>query len=129
MSRYRATKLLGLRVEPSHFASAAYVFDVSSGQESQQYTPSDSVPGDRFGISAFQGSIAVSGNIGIGGDRYKDNGGLIDSGAAYLFDVTTGEELFKLQPSDPREGNLFGQDVAISGNKALVRRYPQSYRY
>jgi outer membrane protein assembly factor BamB len=113
-------KAVGIASGPSHYASAAYVFDVSSGQELQNYTPSDSVLGDRFGISGFQGSIAVGGNIGIGGDRYKDNGGLTDSGAAYLFDVTTGEELFKLQPSDPREGNLFGQDVAISGNKALV---------
>jgi outer membrane protein assembly factor BamB len=104
---------------PSHFASAAYVFEVSSGQKLQKYTPSDSVPGDRFGVSGLQGSIAVSGNIGIGGDRSKDDG-LIDSGAAYLFDVTTGKELFKLQASDPREDNLFGQDVAISDNKALV---------
>jgi hypothetical protein len=107
---------------------AAYVFDVTNGLELLKYTPSDGVPGDRFGGSVGQGSIAVSGNIAIGGARYKDDGGIIDSAAAYLFDVTTGQELFKLLPSDPREQNLFGHDVAISGNKALVGA-PQQFAF
>jgi outer membrane protein assembly factor BamB len=111
------TETLGLS---NIHAGAAYVFDVSSSQQLRKYTPSDGVPGDRFGGSIGQGSIAVSGDIAIGGARYKDDGGIIDSGAAYLFDVTTGQELFKLQPSDPQEKDIFGHDVAISGNKALV---------
>jgi hypothetical protein len=105
---------------PHVHSGAAYVFDVISGQELRKYNPSDGAPGDRFGGSVGQGSIAVSGDIAIGGARYKNDGGIIDSGAAYLFDVTTGQELFKLLPSDPREQDLFGHDVAISGNTALV---------
>jgi hypothetical protein len=99
---------------------AAYVFDVATGLQLLKYTPSDGVPGDRFGGTVGQGSIAVSGDIAIGGARYKNDGGITDSGAAYLFDVTTGKELFKLLPSDPSDRNYFGHDVAISGNRALV---------
>jgi hypothetical protein len=117
VSAQSQTETLGL---PYVHSGAAYVFDVSSGQQLRKYTPSDGAPGDRFGGTIGQGSIAVSGNIAIGGARYKDNGGITDSGAAYLFDVTTGKELFKLQPSDPSDRNYFGHDVAISGNRALV---------
>jgi outer membrane protein assembly factor BamB len=101
-------------------SGVAYVFDATNSHELLKYTPSDGIPGDLFGGNVSGGSIAVSGNIAIGGARTKDDGGIYNSGAAYLFDVTTGQELFKLQPSDPRESDLFGHDVAISGDKALV---------
>jgi len=35
-----------------------------------------------------------------------------DSGSAYLFDVTTGQQIAKLLPNDGAENDWFGFDVA-----------------
>ena len=45
--------------------------------------------------------------------------------SAYLFDMTTGQQLFKLRASDAAEcdefgDEVFGYSVAISGNRAIV---------
>ena len=42
------------------------------------------------------------------------------SGSAYLFDVTTGEELMKLFASEAIGGEVFGYQVALHGNLALM---------
>ena len=42
------------------------------------------------------------------------------SGSAYLYNMTTGEQLFKLNASDASAGDQFGNAVAISGNTAVV---------
>ena len=40
--------------------------------------------------------------------------------AAYLFDVMTGQQLFKLTASDAAAEDVFGGHVAVSGNTAIV---------
>ena len=42
------------------------------------------------------------------------------TGLVYLFDVTTGEQIGKLEASDAHWGDRFGSVVAISGNTAIV---------
>ncbi len=42
------------------------------------------------------------------------------SGSAYLFDVTSGEQLAKLVASDDTAGASFGRSVAIGGTTAVV---------
>ncbi|MEQ8765183.1 MAG: IPT/TIG domain-containing protein [Planctomycetota bacterium] len=98
-------------------AGSAYVFDVSTGAQLFKLIGSDTVAGDRFGIS-----VSISGNIAIVGAYLNDAAGS-DSGSAYLFDVTTGQELFKLTASDPGPSELFGHAVAISGTTAIVGAY------
>jgi outer membrane protein assembly factor BamB len=93
---------------------AAYVFDVTTGHELLKLTPSNGVPGDQFGGAL--GSVAISGNTAIVGARSNDEFG-DGFGAAYLFDVTTGQELHKLHAV---AGGGFGYSVAIFGNKAIV---------
>lgn len=93
---------------------AAYVFDTSSGQQLRKLTPSDPGVGDWFGRT-----VALSGNIGLIGAPYDDD--IADySGSAYLFDVNTGQQLFKLTAPDAANSDQFGTSVAISGNIALV---------
>jgi hypothetical protein len=76
--------------------------------------PTDAAANDEFGSS-----VAVSGNTAIvGAIRDDDNG--TDSGSAYLFDITTGEQLAKLLPADGAAGDRFGHSVGISGNAAIV---------
>ena len=93
---------------------AAYVFDVNTGNELFKLTASDWANFDEFGYS-----VAVTGNRAVIGARYDDDHGM-QSGSAYVFDVTTGNELFKLTASDAVANATFGYSVAISGNTAVI---------
>ena len=95
-------------------SGSAYVFDVITGNELFKLTASDAAANDLFGVS-----VAVSGDTAVIGAQYDDDNG-IDSGAAYVFDVATGNELFKLTASDGDPNDWFGHSVAVSGNRAIV---------
>jgi len=95
-------------------SGTAYVFDVSTGEQLFKLHASDGAEGDIFG-----GSIAVSRNLAvISAHDDSDNG--VDSGSAYVFDVSTGEQLFKLLAADGEAYDLFGGCVAVSGNLAVI---------
>jgi len=101
---------------------AAYLFDVTTGQQLFKLTASDGELDDFFG-----GSVAISGDRCIVGSRHDDDQGN-NSGAAYIYDVTTGQELFKLTGSQSASSSVFGQSVAISGNRAVVgASYDEGY--
>ena len=95
-------------------SGSAYVFDVLTGEQLAKLTAADGTAGDEFGYA-----VAISGNIAVVGARY-DNVADTESGSAYVFDVTTGEQLHKLVPDDGAEYDRFGWAVAVSGNLALV---------
>jgi len=95
-------------------SGSVYMFDVATGQQLRKLTASDGDPGDRFGQS-----VALSGSRALVGAALDDGVGPY-SGSAYLFDLTTGQELFKLTASDGATGDWFGQSVAVSKEIALV---------
>ena len=98
-------------------SGSAYIFDVTTGQELAKLTPSDAAVSAYFGASvALSGNIAVIGAFGDGANGYA-------TGSAYVFDVTTGQELFKLTASDGEEGDYAGTSVALSGNTAVIGAY------
>ncbi len=98
-------------------SGAAYVFDASTGAQLHKLSPADGSAGDDFGSSlAIDGDLAI-----IGALSDADNGDR--SGSAYLFDVTTGEEIAKLLPDDDDVGDYFGRSVSISGNRVVVGAY------
>lgn len=93
---------------------AAYVFDLVTGAELFKLTASDGLPADGFGGSVdFDGDLAV-----IGASGCDDLGQ--QSGAAYVFSVSTGNELAKLLPQDGSGLDFFGQTVAIQGDRIAV---------
>lgn len=96
-------------------SGAAYVFDVTTGAQLFKFTASDGAKSDYFGIS-----VAISENIAIVGAPFDTDKGIYPSGSAYVFDVTTGAQLFKLTSSDDAPFARFGNSVAISGTTALV---------
>lgn len=90
----------------------------ASGQslnEDLKLTASDGVSGDLLGasIGIYNGIVAV-------GTRHDDNENGTNSGAVYLFDASTGEELFKLMASDGSSADWFGDSLAIHNGLMIV---------
>ncbi len=110
------TAIVGARLDgDAGLASgSAYIFDTTTGEQLFKVTASDAAEIDLFGWSvAIRGSTAI---VGASGD---DDAGT-DSGAAYVFDTTTGQQLFKLVAADGAEFDEFGSSVAISGTTAII---------
>ncbi|UYV13295.1 MAG: hypothetical protein NCW75_03180 [Phycisphaera sp.] len=95
-------------------SGSAYLFNATTGQQFFKLTASDAAPFDSFGIS-----VAISGTTAVIG-AFRDGEGGSQSGSAYIFDTTTGQELFKLTASDADREDWFGSSVAISGTTAIV---------
>jgi hypothetical protein len=103
-------------------AGAVNVLDPKTGKRSRQLFASDASAGAYFGSS-----VAISGNIALVGADYESS--LASSaGAAYLFDLNTGKQLFKLLAPDGAAGDVFGYSVAVDGNRALVGSTKQNNR-
>jgi len=91
-------------------AGAAYIFDLTTGQQVRKLLAADGITGDFFGSS-----IAISGDRVVIGSRSGQF-----SGSVYIFDVATGQQLFKIIAADGDISDRFGESVAIEGNIALV---------
>ncbi len=98
-------------------SGSVYQFDVTTGGQLAKLTPDDGAWGDRFGVS-----VAIDGDIALIGAEHGRNN-RVDSGSAYLFDITTGEQIAKLTASDGRGNDRFGSSVAIAGDIALIGAY------
>lgn len=93
---------------------SAYIYDAVTGQMLHKFAPADLTTDAYFG-----GAVAINENTAIVGAG-SDNAFGFASGSAYLFDVLTGNQLFKLTPDDAQSGKQFGQSVAIDGTTAIV---------
>jgi len=95
-------------------SGCAYVFDVTTGNELYKLVSSDIAVSDQFGFS-----VSVFGSYAIVGSPYDDDDGA-SSGGAYIFDLTTGNQIYKLTSSDANSLDQFGYSVGISSNYAIV---------
>ena len=95
-------------------AGAAYLFDITTGQELHKLTADDAAANDRFGMS-----VAIDGDLAIVGASLADDPET-DSGAAYVFDIATGEQLAKITAADAAAADNFGSSVAIENEWILV---------
>jgi hypothetical protein len=95
-------------------AGAAYVFDVTTGQQLRELVVDDGEPFDHFGYA-----VALDGNIAAIGASDEDDADE-DAGAVYIFDITTGEQLQKLVADDGGWRDGFGEATSISGDIILV---------
>ena len=115
-----ATAIVGARNDDDNgdFSGSAYLFDTTTGRQIAKLLADDGAVFDLFGFS-----VAISpdgiGTTAIVGARSDDDNGA-DSGSAYLFDTTTGRQLFKLLADDGAAFDQFGHSVAISGTIAIV---------
>lgn len=97
-------------------SGSAYLFDASTGLELLKLVPNDGEAFENFGWS-----IAIdNGVVAVGASLDDDNG--TRSGSAYLFDASTGAQLFKLLPDDGAAQDRFGRSIAIDNGIVAVRR-------
>jgi len=99
---------------------AVFLFDATTGQQGLKLFPSDGGSTDGFGEA-----IASSGNTALIGSPFSSPLGLYTAGSAYLFDITSGQQLFKLTAADEAANDWFGWSVAMRGKLALIGA-PQS---
>jgi outer membrane protein assembly factor BamB len=94
-------------------AGAAYLIDVNTGLVLHRLTASDALENDGFGQS-----VAIDGTLGIigGGSNSYD----YEVGSVYVFDLTTAQELRRIEPADGFVGDGFGHQVALSGTFAVI---------
>ncbi|MEM6551063.1 MAG: hypothetical protein AAF750_02815 [Planctomycetota bacterium] len=95
-------------------SGSAYLFDTTTGNQTFKLTAADAAADDQFGYS-----VGISGTTAVVGARLDNDGGS-DSGSAYLFDTTTGNQTFKLTAADAAANDWFGYSVGISGTTAIV---------
>jgi hypothetical protein len=98
---------------------SAYLFDVVTGQQLHKLTSDDNDLFDQFGAS-----VSVSGDIALVGAN-GDGPGF--SGAAYVFDVPTGQQKHKLTIGDGY--NDFGWSVSVSDGIAIVGAFSADSAY
>ena len=106
------TAIIGARGESD--SGSAYLFDTGTWKQLFKLTAEDAARDDNFGAS-----VAIHGTTALVGAPLDDDNGSA-SGSAYLFDTTTGRQLFKLNPSDGSSSDRFGTSVALYGTTAIV---------
>ena len=103
-----------------YFAPAAAVFSPALAFTLDNPNPYGTSATDNFGREK---GVAVSGNYAIVGAYQEDDAGGLDSGKAYIYNVTTGALLHTLDNPNPystSQSDYFGKSVGISGNYAIV---------
>ncbi|MCB1087725.1 MAG: hypothetical protein KDM63_11815, partial [Verrucomicrobiae bacterium] len=110
--------VVGEPFNDDHVASggAVHVFDTRTGRYLRTLKSEDVRNGDpgEFGIS-----VAACGRYAVIGAQ-EATGAAASSGAAYVFDLQTGRELFKLTPMGGTTGDRFGGAVAMDGSRIVV---------
>jgi hypothetical protein len=97
-------------------SGAIYVYDAATGDFIVKLKS-----GDRNADGWFGFNVAIEGNSVLGG-AYANDGVAARSGAAYLFDTRTWEQIGKIIPSTAVTSS-FGSSVALTGNRAVVGAY------
>jgi hypothetical protein len=101
-------------VERDSGAGALYLYNASTLQRVAKVFASDADFADNFGRN-----VAISGTTAVATAPFNDDLGE-DSGSAYVFDATSGQQLLKLLPVDGAAQDFFGFSVAIDGNVVAV---------
>ena len=95
-------------------SGAVYLFDISAGQLLHRLVPEDGKRNDYFGRS-----VAIDhGIVAVGATGVDDHGA--GSGAAYLFDASTGDQIAKVVPDQVEEEDWFGHSIAIQDDLLVV---------
>jgi regulation of enolase protein 1 (concanavalin A-like superfamily) len=106
------------------FSGKAYIYNATTG--TLLYTLNNPNAYSTSANDQFGTSVAISGNYAIVGARQEDDAAGLDSGKAYIYNVTTGQLVHTLNNPNAygtSASDNFGYSVAISGNYAIVGTY------
>ncbi len=109
------TVLIGayLRTRDQTDSGAAYLIDRASGEQIAELRPDTPAGSESFGLNvALWKGIAI---VGCAIDAARGN-----SGALYLFDAATGEQLDVITPDDTDSSDYFGAHFDILGDHIAV---------
>jgi outer membrane protein assembly factor BamB len=93
---------------------AVYLFDLTTGAELRKLQVPGVTHADEFR------TIDLNGDLALVGARDSKVGDVFDAGIAYLFRISSGDLLAKLQLSDPQFNTVFGHAVWLDGTTAFV---------
>ena len=110
-------------------SGSAYLISYTDGDEGQPPSHKFAEEGDAQKDDSFGNSLDISGDLlAIGASKDDIDG--TDSGAVYVvmrFSYGGGQwtknDVVRLTPNDPIPGSLFGNSVAVSGNRVVVGTY------
>lgn len=92
---------------------AAYLFDVNTGQEVRKLVSPDQHAAELLGAG-----VALGDDVAYAGAIFS-NDGVVKAGAVHVFELQTGEELYRMASPEPQNSALFGR-VAWSAGRLLV---------
>ena len=117
--------LVGSQHDNSHGYGygSAYVFTATTGTPIRKIRPWSSPSG------GFADALAMEGSLGLIGAGMGYAGGPIHSGAAYLCDLLTGQELLKVMAPNPGPDEYFGRSVAYDGDYAAVGHFVTPWHF
>lgn len=92
---------------------AVYAILLATGQEWAKLVPDSHAAG-------FGSSVDVRGDLAVVGAPFASHFGQLQSGAAYLFDLPSGQQIRRLLPLNLEPWNSFGVSVALGDTKVLV---------
>ncbi len=96
------------------FSGAVYIYNALTGQLLHKLQARDGLSGDEFGRKVDMTSTRVV--IAASGDDDQGN----SSGSAYVFDLESGQQLWKLKALDGAANRYFGASVAVNGSTAVI---------
>tara|TARA_R110002072_G_scaffold42064_21_gene119006 strand:- start:306536 stop:307861 length:1326 start_codon:yes stop_codon:yes gene_type:complete len=91
-----------------------YIFDLVTGQQIARFAPQHPRTSTYFGSSAAINDSVVA--IGSSGLRHDEGG----SGAVYMYDIATEEQVGFLRPTDGERFTGFGASVDMSNDRIVV---------
>ncbi|HDZ44594.1 MAG TPA: hypothetical protein ENH80_11720, partial [Phycisphaerae bacterium] len=111
------TVVIGAPALDSAGQGAAYVFREGEGEV---WTQTAKLASSDMRDTAVGYDVAVAGDIVIVGHDGDGTGYAVRSGAVFLFDARTGDQIARLTSPDASEDHMFGNHVDIDGSVALV---------
>lgn len=95
-------------------SGSALLIDSSTGALLDVLVSDDPSPFARFGIS-----VAISAGRAVIG-KPNDTSAIFNAGSAYIYDLTTRQQLHKLTAETPASNSFYGFTVTIEGDTVLV---------
>ena len=95
-------------------AGSAYIYNATTGSLLFTLNNPTGAVSDFFGAS-----VAVSGNYAVISSEEDDTGAL-NTGSAYIYNVTTGALLYTLNNPSPTMNDYFGTSIKVSGDYAII---------